>query len=593
MKRNLLKIIYGLSLFTFSQNVNAQCPIISCNNDTIVNADSAMCDAIVNYSLPVATDTCFPSGSQTFTFTGAQQTFTVPNGVTSISIDAYGAQGGSNSPSTNTNYGGRVQADIAVTPGTTIYVYVGGQPNGLTGGFNGGGNGETGGQGGGGASDLRIGGTTYNDRIIVAGGAGGGGFWSSQEVQGGLGGGLNGGNGYRTSFANAPGGEGGTQSASGNGTCVSLNNPAMAGGFGFGGVPTGCGCEGYGGGGGWYGGAGSGNCRGGGGGSSYTDPAATNVIHDQGVRMGDGEITISWTGNSPNITQVAGLPSGSAFPVGTTVNTFIAESGGNVDTCSYSITVVDNQAPTITCPTSTVEACEGETVSVTAPTTADNCVGETVSYNTTGATTISGVDSINAVVFNPGTTTVWYIATDVAGNQDSCSFDVIVNVGPVVSIDPFNPDSLCNYDDPISVPVGTPSNGTYAGVGLSGSNFDPGVSGDGTFFITYTVIDSLGCVGSDSSAIFVDGCASVIGMDDISTINVYPNPTSGEVTISNENSGEAFDYTITTLDGKVIRETTHAASATVTVDLKQEAKGIYLVRISQGGKEQVVRLIKD
>ena len=34
---------------------------------------------------------------------------------------------------------------------------------------------------------------------------------------------------------------------------------------------------------------------------------------------------------------------------------------------------------------------------------------------------------------------------------------------------------------------GTPSNGTYAGVGLSGSNFDPGVSGDGTFFITYTL----------------------------------------------------------------------------------------------------------
>ena len=34
------------------------------------------------------------SGSQTFSYTGAQQTFTVPSGVSTITIQAYGAQGG-------------------------------------------------------------------------------------------------------------------------------------------------------------------------------------------------------------------------------------------------------------------------------------------------------------------------------------------------------------------------------------------------------------------------------------------------------------------------------------------------------------------
>jgi hypothetical protein len=594
MKRNLLKITFGLSLLAFSQNANAQCPVISCNNDTTVNTDAGMCDAIVNYSLPTAIDTCSPGGSQTFTFTGAQQTFTVPNGVTSISVDAYGAQGGSLAPSTNTNnYGGRVQADLPVTPGTTIYVYVGEQPTGVTGGFNGGGTGETGGVGGGGATDLRIGGTTYSDRVIVAGAGGGGGIWNGTEVQGGLGGGLVGGNGFRTSYATSPGGDGGTQTSSANGTCASFNNPICAGGFGFGGSPTGCGCQVYGGGAGWYGGAGSGNCRGGGGGSSYTDPTATNVIHTQGVRPGHGEITISWTGATPTVTQIGGLPSGSTFPIGTTVNTFIAESGGSVDTCSYTVTVVDNQAPTVTCPSFGIEVCEGTPVSVSAPATADNCVGETVTYNTTGATAVSGSDSVSAVIFNPGTTTVWYIATDSAGNQDSCSFDVIVNANPAVSLDPFSPDSLCNYDDPIALPTGTPASGTYAGTGISGSDFDPSISGDGTFFITYMVTDSLGCVGSDSTAIVVDGCANSSELDEISTISVYPNPTNGIVTISNEQSGELFYYTITTLDGKVVRETTKSVSATVNVDLKEEANGIYLVRISQGGKEKIVKLIKD
>jgi hypothetical protein len=42
------------------------------------------------------------------------------------------------------------------------------------------------------------------------------------------------------------------------------------------------------------------------------------------------------------VTQTAGLPSGSTFPVGTTTNTFEAEDGsGNISTCSFDVTVLD------------------------------------------------------------------------------------------------------------------------------------------------------------------------------------------------------------------------------------------------------------
>ncbi len=593
MKKNLLKLSFGLGIMAFSFNANAQCPVITCNNDTTVTTDASSCDAVVTYSMPTATDPCLPSGSQTFSYTGAQQTFVVPTGVTMISVDAYGAQGGSNSPSTNVNYGGRVQADFPVTPGTTIYVYVGEQPNGITGGFNGGGNGENAGQGGGGASDIRIGGTTLNDRVIVAGGAGGGGFWSGEEVHGGIGGGLVGGTGYRSSFSSSPGGEGGTQTGSGTGTCVSLNNPSTTGTFGIGGSPSGCGCEGYGGGGGWYGGAGSGNCRGGGGGSSYTAGGATNVVHTQGVRIGHGEVTISWTGAAPPVAQISGLPSGSAFPIGTTTNTFVTGSNGGADTCSFVVTVVDNEVPTITCPSVSIEVCEGTPVSAPAPTTADNCTGETVSYSTTGATSVSGTGSLSGELFNPGTTTVWYIVTDGAGNQDSCSFDVLVNANPAVTLDPFSTDSLCNYDAAIPLPTGTPASGTYAGTGISGSDFDPSISGDGTFYITYSVTDSLGCVGTDSSAIYVDGCAGVSTIGDLTEVSVYPNPTNGFVTLSCENFNGTFNYTVTTLEGKTVRETTNVSASSVTIDMSQEPNGIYLIRIEQEGKQHTVKLVKD
>ena len=109
MKKNLLKLTFGLSFLAFTQTANAQCPEISCIPDATLTADSAMCDVIVNYPTPTYIDTCITPTSQTFSYTGAQQTFVVPAGVTSISVDAYGAQGGSNSPSTNINSGGRVQ----------------------------------------------------------------------------------------------------------------------------------------------------------------------------------------------------------------------------------------------------------------------------------------------------------------------------------------------------------------------------------------------------------------------------------------------------------------------------------------------------
>ncbi|RYF36117.1 MAG: hypothetical protein EOO25_21430, partial [Comamonadaceae bacterium] len=149
--------------------------------------------------------------TQTFTFTGATQTFIVPAGVTSIAVEAWGAQGGFNTAVTN-NLGGYAAGNLTVVPGDVLTIRVGGQGAGLAGGFNGGGAGDTGGAGGGGASDIRRGGDALTDRVLVAGGGGGGGVWAGTglEVTGGFGGGLNGGPGFRGTPA-TPGGTGGAQ----------------------------------------------------------------------------------------------------------------------------------------------------------------------------------------------------------------------------------------------------------------------------------------------------------------------------------------------------------------------------------------------
>ncbi|WP_230198419.1 glycine-rich protein [Luminiphilus syltensis] len=270
--------------------------------------------------------------TDTYTYTGAAETFVVPTGVTSVTIEAWGAQGGMSDPVTD-NLGGYAKGDLSVSPGDVLNIYVGGQPSGEQGGFNGGGAGDSLGAGGGGASDVRTAGNTLSDRVIVAGGGGGGGEWNGQNVIGGVGGGLTGGDGSRLSFN--PGGGGGTQTASANGTCRSLNNPIVAGGFGFGGTTAGvgCGCEGYGGGGGWYGGGGSGNCRGGGGGSSYIQGLA-NGSTTAGVRAGNGEIQITYTASASSpvigLAKQAGAVSSVGSGVYQTDITLIVENLGDV-----------------------------------------------------------------------------------------------------------------------------------------------------------------------------------------------------------------------------------------------------------------------
>src|SRR5579883_110575 len=153
---------------------------------------------------------------KSFGFTGLEQTFMVPTGVSLIKVVAYGAAGccGRKLPK-----GGRTQATVTVTPGETLYVFVGGAGAPTTGGFNGGGNGcpvsDGHSNGGGGASDVRQGGDGLVNRIVVAGGGGGDGF---DVLHGGRGGGLTGGTGHGPAHAQrGQGGSGGTQSQGGAG----------------------------------------------------------------------------------------------------------------------------------------------------------------------------------------------------------------------------------------------------------------------------------------------------------------------------------------------------------------------------------------
>ena len=78
--------------------------------------------------------------------------------------------------------------------------------------------------------------------------------------------------------------------------------------------------------------------------------------------------------------QTAGLASGAIFPVGVTTNTFeTTDASGNKTSCSFTVTITDNEFPTIICPANitidvTAGTC-GAVVTFTTPVGIDNCSG--------------------------------------------------------------------------------------------------------------------------------------------------------------------------------------------------------------------------
>src|SRR5690606_20302672 len=75
--------------------------------------------------------------TQTYTYTGAPETFTMPPCVGSLTITVRAASGGTGTSSSSPGLGGSARGVLTGTPGQILYINVGGQGSLTAGGYNG------------------------------------------------------------------------------------------------------------------------------------------------------------------------------------------------------------------------------------------------------------------------------------------------------------------------------------------------------------------------------------------------------------------------------------------------------------------------
>ncbi|MDH3246149.1 MAG: HYR domain-containing protein, partial [Saprospiraceae bacterium] len=316
---------------------------------------------------------------------------------------------------------------------------------------------------------------------------------------------------------------------------------------------------------------------------SISCPANITVNNDPGTCGAVVNYTAPvGTDNCPGATtsQTAGLAPGEFFPVGTTTNTFeVIDAAGNKASCSFTVTVIDNEAPAAVCQDVTVQLDADGNASVTAA-QVDNG-----SYDNCGIQSLT-VSPNTFTCADVGPNTVTLIVTDVNGNMSTCTATVTV-------ADNIAPTAVCQ-DITIHLGVGgnimiTPDqveSGSTDNCGaVTPSDVVPNdFSAAGIFNVVLTVTDANNNTATCNAIVTVEKRPTTVIYSGDGMIQ-YSDPVTLKATLTDDLTGDPLSGKSVKFEigSQSIVATTDATGVACTTIVVTQAPGNYTVKTSFAG----------
>ena len=348
-------------------------------------------------------------------------------------------------------------------------------------------------------------------------------------------------------------------------------------------------------------------------------------------------------------TQIAGLGAAGAFPVGPTVETWVAtDPGGNTDTVSFTVTVTTtNAAPEID-EIADKTAQEDDAILIvpmegigvgtdcvaqeidTIIATSDNAslIASVDVVYTTGESTgsieltfvpdASGTATITVTVVDDGgienggvNTTVETFTVTVAAVNDAPFVvktdgqdpldDQQVRAGKTLDIDISSVlgvvfDDIDDTSLSLEVTLGDgtalPSWGVYASDVLTITPFRVDT---GSYTIMVTATDAGGLTATTTFVLdILDWATGVTTIENLVDVKMYPNPARQMVTMDiSGNIGSRVELVVMNITGKEVLRQEFQTTGQIQFDMGKQVSGMYFVKLKVDGNEVVKKLILD
>ncbi len=248
--------------------------------------------------------------------------------------------------------------------------------------------------------------------------------------------------------------------------------------------------------------------------------------------------------------------------------------------------------PTITTQPANVTACAGSnaTFSVVATGVPSPTIYQWQVSTDGGATftNLTAPGSFSSSLVLTGTTVAMngnryrVVVTNSCGQTVTSTAGILtVNAGPVVTVTSLASMRVCLSDTLIPL-SGSPVGGSWSGIGVSGTNFVPGVTAVGTYTLTYTYTNAAGCTGTATTTVKVEDCPERIRLLSDAGVIMYPNPNSGRFFIRmNSTLYNYLGMNVYNMSGQVVSRKTFGGlvfGRVIPIDLSHLPSGPYMVK---------------